>query len=229
MIRELAYSRSYTVQHPRPTLPAVPAKIAIYPWQPNVTPWLTALMLPHIHQQLACVVRRNTGMPRKPPGAVWKRSTSACRASARAILPSMRQKFQPRALTAACRARTQWGCCYRSIVTCCQAFWKRVQRLPWGLCMQLHAGGLQLHAHVLVTAGAKIEPRPDYTTPSCRACCCVLMWCLSISSCKHVSTLIRANAHPAGVSVAMCSGLCSKPPHSTTAKLYAVAPRHTEC
>lgn len=44
-------------------------------------------------------------MPRAPPGAVWKRSTSACRASAFAMLPSMRQKFQPRALTAAWNSR----------------------------------------------------------------------------------------------------------------------------
>lgn len=44
-------------------------------------------------------------MPLVPPGAVWKRSTSACRASAFTTLPSMRQKFHPRALTAACTAQ----------------------------------------------------------------------------------------------------------------------------
>lgn len=55
---------------------------------------------------LTCVVSRKTGMPLAPPGAVWKRSTSACRASARAMLPSMRQKFHPRALTAACTVNT---------------------------------------------------------------------------------------------------------------------------
>jgi hypothetical protein len=42
-------------------------------------------------------------MPLGPLGAVWKRSTSAWRASAFAMLPSMRQKAHPRAFTAA------WG------------------------------------------------------------------------------------------------------------------------